>query len=317
MTDKDYYQILGVSKNASQDEIKKAYRKLAMKFHPDRNPEDKTAEGRFKEVSEAYAVLSDPEKRKQYDMFGSEGFQRRYSQEEIFRDFDFGSIFREFGFGGGRGQNIFTQFFQGAGAGPSSFRGRGPTMRGHRPPGFGGEASGFNKGKDLIYELSLSLDEAAKTTEKTITYQAGGRQEKVNVKVPAGVATGKRLRLSGKGEPGPQRGPAGDLFIQIKVLEHPVFRRQGDDLYLTRKIRFSEAAKGTEVEVPTIDDKTLKIKVPAGTQPNARLRLKGHGMPRMNENGRGDCYVQIAVPVPRKLTREQEEAVQKLWEAGL
>ncbi|MFO7785135.1 MAG: DnaJ C-terminal domain-containing protein [Thermodesulfobacteriota bacterium] len=317
MATKDYYQILGIPKSASQAEIKKAYRKLAMKYHPDHNPGDRNAEGRFKEVSEAYAVLSDPEKRKQYDMFGSEGFQRRFSQEEIFRDFDFGSIFREFGFGGGRGQNIFTQFFGGSGAGPSAFRGRGPGMRGNRPPGFGPAGSGFNKGQDLVYELSISLKDAFKTTEKSITYQSGGRQKTVNVKVPAGVATGKRLRLSGKGEPGPHGGPAGDLFIQIRVLEDPVFRREGDDLYLTREIRFSEAVNGTEIEVPTIDDRTLKIKVPPGTQPNARLRLKGHGMPRMNGNGRGDCYVQTAVSVPRKLNRKQEEAVRELSEVGL
>ncbi len=316
MADKDYYQILGISKSASQDEIKKAYRKLAMKYHPDRNPGDRKAEDRFKEVSEAYAVLSDPEKRKQYDMFGSENFQRKFSQEEIFRDFDFGSIFREFGFGGGgRSQNIFTQFFGGPGA--SAFRGRGPTMRRNHPHGFGAQGSGFNKGQDLVYELSLSLRDAAETTEKTITYQSGGRKEKVNVKVPAGVNTGKRLRLSGKGEPGPNGGPAGDLFIQIRVLEDPVFRRQGDDLYLTREIRFSEAVKGTEIEVPTIDDRTLKMKVPPGTQPNARLRLKGHGMPRMNGDGRGNCYVQIAVSVPQKLNRKQEEAVRKMSEVGL
>ncbi len=315
MADKDYYRTLGITKSASQDEIKKAYRKLAMKYHPDKNPGDKNAEDRFKEVSEAYAVLSDPEKRKQYDTFGSEGFQRRFSQEEIFRDFDFGSIFREFGFSGGRGQNIFTQFFGGPGS--SSFRGRGPAMRGNRPQGFGTAGSGFNKGKDLVYELSLSLKDASKTTEKTISYQSAGRQEKINVKVPAGVDTGKRLRLSGKGEPGPHGGPAGDLYIQIRILEDPVFRRQGDDLYLTKEIRFSEAVKGTEIEVPTIDDRTLKMKVPPGTQPNARLRLKGHGMPRMNGGGRGDCYVQIAVSVPQKLDRKQEEALRKLSEVGL
>lgn len=317
MSEKDYYGILGVPKTASQGEIKKAYRKLALKHHPDHNPGDKKAEDRFKEVSEAYAVLSDPEKRKQYDMFGSEGFQRRYSQEEIFRDFDFGSIFREFGFGGGRGQNIFTQFFGGAGAGPSAFRGRGPTMRSNNPWGSSDNGAGFHKGQDLVYELAVSLEDAAKATDKTITYRAGGKQEKVNVKVPAGVSTGKRLRLSGKGEPGPHGGQAGDLFIQIRVLEHPVFRREGDDLSLTREIRLSEAIMGTEIEVPTIDGRTLKTRIPPGTQPNTKLRLKGHGMPRMNGNGSGDCYVQIAVSIPRELNRKQEEAVRNLSEIGL
>jgi curved DNA-binding protein len=314
MAGKDYYQTLGVSRSASQEEIKKSYRKLAMKHHPDRNPGDTVAETRFKEVSEAYAVLSDPEKRKQYDMFGAEGFQNRYSQEDIFRDFDFGSIFREFGFGGGRGQSIFTQFFGGAGA--SAFRGRGPT---HRQGGAGcaGAGSSFNKGQDLIYELSVTLEEAARGTEKTFTYPSHGGREQINVKVPAGVATGKRLRLAGKGEPGSQGGPAGDLFIQIRVADHPVFRRQGDDLYLTREIRFSEAVNGGEIEVTTIDGRTLRMKVPPGTKPNARLRLKGCGMPRMNRDARGDCYVQITVAVPDKLNRKQKEAVRRLAEVGL
>ena len=314
MADRDYYQILGISKSASQDEVKKAYRKLAMKYHPDRNPGDQAAETRFKEVSEAYAVLSDPEKRKQYDMFGAEGFQNRYSQEDIFRDFDFGSIFREFGFGGGRGQNIFTQFFGGSGA--SAFRGRGPTQR-QSPAGFGGAGPAFNKGQDLIYELSVTLEDAARGTEKTFTYPSRSGQERINVRVPAGVATGKRLRLAGKGEPGPHGGPAGDLFIQVRVLDHPVFRRQGDDLYVTREVRFSEAVNGGDVEVTTIDGRTLRMKVPPGTRPNARLRLKGCGMPRMNREGRGDCFVQVTIAVPRKLNRKQKEAVRKLSEVGL
>ena len=314
MPEKHYYQTLGVSENASQEEIKRAYRKLAMQYHPDRNPGNKEAESKFKDVSEAYAVLSDPEKRKQYDTFGAAGFQNRFSQEDIFRDFDFGSIFREFGFRGGQNSNIFTQFF--GGGGPSSFKGRGPTQRQHYGGGFGGQGRGV-KGQDLIYELSLTLEEAAKTTEKTISYASRGKQEQVSVKIPAGVSTGKRLRLSGKGGPGPYGGPAGDMFIQIRVLDHPTFRREGDDLYLSREILFSEAVNGTEVEVPTLDGKTLRLKVPPGTQPNAKLRMKGYGMPRMNGRGKGDAYAQIAVKVPRKLNRKQKEALKKLAEAGL
>lgn len=314
MPEKHYYQTLGVSENASQEDIKKAYRKLAMKYHPDRNPGNQEAEAKFKDVSEAYAVLSDPDKRKQYDTFGAEGFQNRFSQEDIFRDFDFGSIFREFGFRGGQNQNIFTQFFGGPGA--SCFKNRGPTQRQHYGGGFGGQGRGV-KGQDLIYELSLTLEEAAKTTEKTISYRSRGRQEQVSVKIPAGVSTGKRLRLSGKGEPGSYGGPAGDMFIQIRVLDHPTFRREGDDLYLTRKILYSEAVNGTEVEVPTLDGKTLRLKVPSGTQPNARLRMKGYGMPRMSGGGKGDAYIQIAIEVPKKLNRKQKDAIKKLAEAGL
>jgi len=314
MPEKPYYKTLGVSENASQEDIKKAYRKLAMKYHPDRNPGNQEAEAKFKDVSEAYAVLSDPEKRKQYDTFGAEGFQNRFSQEDIFRDFDFGSIFREFGFRGGQNQNIFTQFFGGQGA--SSFKGRGPTQRQHHGGGFGGKARGV-KGQDLIYELSLTLEEAAKTTEKTISYMSHGKQEQVSVKIPAGVSTGKRLRLSGKGEPSPYGGPAGDMFIQIRVLDHPTFRREGNDLYTTREILYSEAVNGTEVEVPTLDGKTLRLKVPSGTQPHARLRMKGYGMPRMNGGGKGDAYVQITVKVPKKLNRKQKDVMKKLAEAGL
>ncbi|MGD8388277.1 MAG: DnaJ C-terminal domain-containing protein [Desulfobacteraceae bacterium] len=314
MAEKQYYKTLGVSENASQEDIKKAYRKLAMKYHPDRNQGNQEAEAKFKDVSEAYAVLSDPEKRKQYDTFGAEGFQNRFSQEDIFRDFDFGSIFREFGFRGGQNPNIFTQFFGGQGA--SSFKGRGPTQRQHYGGGFGGKGRSV-KGQDLIYELSLTLEEAARTTEKTISYASHGKQEQVSVKIPAGVSTGKRLRLSGKGEPSPYGGPAGDMFIQIRVLDHPTFRREGNDLYMTREILYSEAVNGTEVEVPTLDGKTLRLKVPSGTQPHARLRMKGYGMPRMNGGGKGDAYVQITVKVPKKLNRKQKDVMKKLAEAGL
>jgi curved DNA-binding protein len=313
MPDKNYYKTLGVAESASQEEIKKAYRKMAMKYHPDRNKGDKGAEAKFKEVSEAYAVLSDPEKRKQYDTFGAEGFQNRYSQEDIFRDFDFGSIFREFGFGGGRGENVFTQFF--GGAGPNYFKGRGPTQR-QTQGGFSRQGHGM-KGQDLVYELSLSLEDAARNTDKKISFSSNGRNQELNVKIPAGVASGKRLRISGKGEAGWNGGPPGDLFIQIRVLDHPVFDRQGDDLHLVKEIRFSEAVNGSEIEVPTISGKTLRMKVPPGTQPQAKLRLKGHGMPRMNGDGHGDAYVRISIAVPRKLNKKQKEAVKKLAEAGL
>ncbi len=314
MAQKDYYSILGLSKSASQEEIKKAYRRLAMKYHPDHNPGDKDAEARFKNISEAYAVLSDPEKRRQYDTFGSEGFQHRYSQEDIFRDFDFGSIFREFGFGtGGRGESIFTQFFGGAGS--DYFRGRGPTRR-QRPGAYGGPSGGM-KGQDLVYELAITLEEAATGAEKSVTYHTQGTPQSVQVRVPPGVATGKRLRIAGKGGSGALGGAAGDLYIQVRVLDHPVFSRQGDDLYMTKEVRYSEAVLGTEIEVPTIYGSTLRMKVPAGSQPNAKLRLKGYGMPRMNGAGRGDAYVRISVSVAKKLNRKQKEAVKKLSEVGL
>jgi curved DNA-binding protein len=311
MSGRDYYKILGVQKSASAGDLKKAYRKLAMKYHPDRNTGDKGAEARFKEINEAYAVLSNPEKRKQYDMFGAEGFEKRFTQEEIFRDFDLGSIFREFGFGsasGNHSQNIFSQFFNGTGH----------QTRGRSSP-FGACSTGQQaaRGRDLVYELTLTLEEAAATTSKMVTYQMDGRQETVSVKIPAGIATGKKLRLPSKGEQGTRGGPRGDLYVQMRVLDHPIFRREGDDLYLEKEIRFSEAIAGTEVDVPTIDGKTLRLKIPAGAQCNAKFRLRGYGMPRMDGSGRGDAYAQVLVLVPQKLTKKQKGLIEEMKEAGL
>lgn len=317
MPGKDYYEKLGVSKSATPEEIKKAYRKLALKYHPDHNKGDKAAEAKFKDLSEAYAVLSDPEKKKQYDMFGAEGFQNRFSQEDIFRGFDFGSIFSEFGFGGGgRTQNIFSQMFGGMG---------GPGQRHYRSGGtpFGSSAGGFQgyaqstKGQDLLYELNVTLEELAQATNKIISYQIDGRQETVSVKIPSGIPAGRKLRLRGKGQAGPRGGAAGDLYVKINVLEHPVFRRENDDLYLKQIISFSNAVLGTEIEVPTIDKKLLKLRVPPGTQNNAKFRLKGYGLPHMNGQGRGDAYAEIIIEIPKKLNKKQKAIVQSLKKEGL
>lgn len=310
MAGKDYYKILGVSKNASQEEIKKAYRRLALKYHPDRNKGNKEAEERFKEINEAYAVLSDPEKRRQYDMLGAEGFQRRFTQEDIFRGFDFESIFRDFGFGfGGRVRDIFSELFGDLGRTTYHFRSSpfGRTEYTHQ---------GI-KGKDLIYELPLTLEEVAKGTKKTITYIAGGRQESISVNIPAGVRDGQKLRVRGKGEPGLYGGPRGDLYVQVKILDHPVFRREGDDLFFKQKIKFSDAVFGTEVEIPTIYGKRLKLKIPPGTQSNSKLRIKGYGLPKANGREKGDEYVEIIIDIPKTLTKEQKEAVAELKKVGL
>jgi curved DNA-binding protein len=320
MANKDYYRILGVSKSASAVDIKKAYRKLAMKYHPDRNKDNKAAEERFKEISEAYAVLSDPEKRKQYDMFGAEGFQQRYSQEDIFRSFDFGDVFKEFGLGDlggwkrGAGSSIFSNLFSGAG--------RRPRYRTKADPfssfftDYGDGATGL-KGQDLIYELPVHLEDIVKTHEKTISYNVGGVHQQIRVKIPAGIADGKRLRLAGKGQPGQAGGPAGDLYIKIKVLNHPIFQRQGNDLYMDREVQFSEAVLGTKIEVPTVDGKRLSLNVPAGTQSGSKLRLRGYGMPSMDGGGRGDAYVKINVAVPKKLSSRQKALVEELRDLDL
>ncbi len=304
MAVKDYYKILGVPRNATQEEIKKAYRKLALKYHPDRNKGNKEAEEKFKEINEAYAVLSDPEKRRQYDMLGAEGFQKKFSQEDIFRGFDFESILRDFGIGfGGRVRDIFSDLLGEFGFGHSPFK---EETYAHRQI----------KGRDLIYELPLSLEEAAKGTKKTISFNTGGRQETISINIPAGVRDGQKLRVRGKGEPGPYGGPRGDLYVQIRLMEHPLFRREGDDLFYKKRIKFSDAVFGTEIEVPTIYGKKLKLKVPPGTQSGSKLRIRGYGLPKPNGR-KGDMYVEILVDVPKTLTKEQEEAVKALRKVGL
>ena len=316
MSGKDYYKILGVSKSASAEEIKKAYRKSAMKYHPDRNKGDKKAEAMFKDVSEAYAVLGDKEKRKQYDTFGSEGFQSRFSQEDIFRDFDFGSIFSEFGIGGGRrNQNIFNQFFRNTGQ--SNFRGRGANFGGSTFGNFGGRPQAI-KGKDLVYELRLTLEDVFSDSERVVSYQSKpGTNDQVSVKIPAGITDNKKLRLKGKGQEGYNGGPKGDLFIQVKILDHTIFKREGDDLTLKKDIKYSEAVLGSEIEVTTIDKKTLRLKIPPGTQNNARLRLKGYGMPHMGQKGRGDAYALINIVVPKELNKKQKALLEEISKAGL
>jgi len=320
MPNKDYYKILGLNKSTSPEDIKKAYRKLAMKYHPDRNKSNKAAEEKFKEISEAYAVLSDSEKKKQYDMFGAEGFQQRYSQDDIFSNFDFSNIFKEFGFGNiggwkrGGGSGIFNHIFSGASR--RSSYGAQSDPYSSIFTNFGGRTGAF-KGQDVIYELPLHLQDIIKTEQKTISYNLGGINQQIKVKIPAGIADGKKLRLAGKGQPGPEGGPSGDLYIKIKILDHPIFHREGDDLYINREIKFSEAALGTKIEVPTIDGKRLSLKIPTGTQSGSKMRLRGHGMPRMNGGGRGDEYVKINVAVPKKLNKKQKVLLEELKNLGL
>ena len=302
MSETDYYKILGVNKNAAEVEIKKAYRKLAMKYHPDHAKGDKDAEAKFKQISEAYAVLSDKEKRKNYDAFGSTGFRQRYSQEDIFRGFDFTDILKEFGFGG-------TNRCPG---------GRSFSFGGESP--FGNQArqrQTMIKGSDFVYELPLTLLEVATGTSKTVQFNRAGHTEKITVKIPKGMVTGKKLRLAGKGGPGPYGGPPGDLYILSKVYDDPAFTVKGYDLYTNTEIKMSQAILGTSISVPTIAYKKLSVKIPPGTKHKTMMRLSGHGLPYMKGKGKGDLYVIIKVNIPKKLSTKQKKLIEELADTGL
>ncbi len=312
MADMDYYQILGVSRDATQDEIKKAYRKLALKYHPDKAKGDKQqAEEKFKQISEAYAVLSNPEKRQEYDQYGSQAFKQKFSQEDIFRGFDFSDMF-----GGGLDEGIFSRLFGGLGGGRARGRTRVFTFGGG-PEGFGQQPQAPMKGQDLQVEMPITLHEMAFGAEKVVSFTHDGRVEKIAVKIPPGTLPGKRLRLSGKGNPGPLGGPPGDLYVKLLEVQHPVFKREGSDLYVDRRIKFTEAALGTKVTVPTLDGKTMSLKVPPGTHSHTKMRLKNYGLPSANGKTRGDQFVRIIVETPASLNKKQKALLEELAKEGL
>jgi molecular chaperone DnaJ len=351
MSKRDYYEILGVARTANDTEIKAAYRKLAIQHHPDKNPDDHTAEEKFKEAAEAYSVLSDAQKRAAYDRFGHSaagagasgaGFNAA-SMEDIFDLFGFGDMF------GGGGQRA------------------------------GGRRSTAQRGADLRYDLEITLEEAAtgkeeklriprlekcdecagKGTEKgsepetCITcsgsgqsrYQQGffsvmrtcpncsgtgriiknpckschgaGRVEKektLEIKIPAGVETGSRLRINGEGESGTGGGQTGDLYVVIHVAEHEMFERQGANLYVAHPVTFAQAALGAEIKVKTLDGKEEDLKIPAGTQTGTVFRVKNQGMPALGGRGKGDMFVAVTLITPKSLTKEQRKLLEQLAE---
>lgn len=287
----DYYTTLGVDKNADAATIKKAYRKLAQKYHPDRNPDDKSAEEKFKQITEAYAVLSDTEKRRQYDQFGSSGFHQRYSQEDIFRNMDFGDIFGSFG-----GDDLFSQLFGGAGR----------PRNGRR----------MAKGQDFSMQINIPFQLAIKGGERRIDYRNNGRVEQIKVRIPPGIESGSKLRVAGKGGASQSGGPSGDLFLQIEVDADPLFTREGNDLLVRVEVPFSGICFGTSVEVPTLDS-PKRVKVPAGLQPGQKIRLRGFGVAASGRKPAGDLYAVIQVAVPKTLTDEQKALIKKLQETGL
>ena len=346
---KDYYEILGVAKTATPDEIRGAFRKLALKFHPDRNPGDKEAEKKFKQISQAYDVLSDDEKRKQYDRFGQEGL-RGYATRD-FEGASFEDIFRSFGdiFGGEGG---FGDFFN--------------VGRGRRGP---------RQGTSLRVEIEIDFLEAARGTEKKIDLwreelcktcsgsgskpgkspetcrSCGGRgvvmqsagffsvqrtcptcggegkritdpcetcrgrgtqrtKREITVKIPAGTDDSTRMRVAGEGEPSRDGGPPGDLYVDVFVRSHEFFKRDGADLQCEIPITYAQAAMGAEIEVPTIEGRA-KLKVPRGTTSHSVFRIRGEGLPHVNSRSRGDLFVRVVIQVPSKLTKRQEELLQE------
>ena len=331
MAGKDYYQILGVSRSASEEEIKKAYRRLARKYHPDVNPGDKEMEERFKEISEAYSVISDAEKRRQYDLGGSERFQgfsqgfdpfSAYARSgagspgsqgfQGFR-FDFGDL----GGGGSGLGDIFQEVFSGkSGSGPFRNRNR--------------------QGEDLEYSLELGLEEAASgiTTRINLAREAscpaclssGGQgnkpcpqcgglgrvnqPENIQVRIPAGVNEGSRIRVPGKGNEGSSGGPPGDLFLLIRMRPHPSFERQGRDLHLEVPISLSEAIFGAKIEVPTVGG-SVKMTIPPGTSSGQQFRLRGYGMPDTKKGSRGDQLVRVKIVLPSKLDEKSKELIRE------
>ncbi|MCX5895720.1 MAG: DnaJ domain-containing protein [Proteobacteria bacterium] len=316
----DYYKILGVSRTATESEIKKVYRKLALQYHPDRNPGDKKSEEHFKKINEAYAVLSDKEKRAQYDRFGSAGFHQRYTQEDIFRGFDVGDLFKDMGYGS---EDIFSRIFSNGRRGPGSGPGFGGRTRGggvnmedlFGGGGFGQQQADAPQGRDLTMDLAIDFMEAVNGCEKKIAYIVDGKRNEITVKIPRGISSGQKLRLAGKGEHGMSQA-AGDLFVTIQVKDHPLFKREGNDVIIEQKIKLTEALLGTTIEVPTLNG-TKSVKVPAGVQSQTRLRLKGCGIPHFKGGGQGDAYVKIIFSIPKHLTPHQKKLIESLAEEGL
>lgn len=304
---KDFYAALGVPKDASEDQIKKAYRKLARTYHPDKNPGDEAAERKFKDMGEAYAVLSDPEERKQYDAIRAMGGG--------------GARFSAGGTGGGGFEDVFSSMFSGA-TGPSGGSqrtsaggfedilsgmfgggGAGPFGGGGGGSSFGGFGRRAQKGADEVASTSISLAQAVAGA----TVQVTSRGKRFNARVPAGVRDGQKIRLRGKGEPGQLGGDAGDLIITISVEKHPVFELSGKNVKMTLPVSFSEAALGAEVEMPTVDGDTVTMKVPAGSSSGTTLRVRGRGV--KGKGAAGDMLVTLNIVVPKKLSKDAKDAV--------
>ena len=307
--DRDYYEVLGVPRTASQKEIKSAFRMLARKYHPDVNPSDAGASEKFKEINEAHEVLGDPEKRKKYDDLGPEwkqyeaweaagrpggrpfGSSGRVDYRTVSPD-DLNDLFGS--------DSPFSDFFH-------DLYGRGARTRGR-----GGAPFDNLPGEDVEAETTITLEEAYRGTERTVELQTPQGSRRVQVRIPPGIGDGARVRAAGQGTAGRDGGRPGDLFIRVHVLPHPTFRRQGDDLFARVQVPLDVALLGGEVMVPTLKGTGVSLKVPPETQNGTRLRLRGLGMPRLRGGGNGDLYAEVDVRLPVPLTPELRELVQKL-----
>ncbi len=360
MADKrDYYEILGVDRDADQKTIKKAYRKLAMKYHPDVNHEEGAAD-KFKELSEAYGVLSDEDKRKRYDQFGHAGMDG-FSQEDIFNNINFEDIFRGFGFGGSSAnQSGFGSIFDlfGFGGGPQGQRAQGddrvqsvditleevatgvkkdikvkhkkacPKCNGSRAePGSSSNTCPTCNGTGQVKQVQntplgqfatvspcSNCNGEGQVIEHPCTECRGkgvkSTTNSITINIPAGVETGTKLRVANEGDDGPNGIPPGDLYINIRVLKHKLFRREGPDLYYDLPISYVQACLGSKIEIPTIDG-TADLNIPAGTQSESTFRLKGEGIKHINWNGKGNLYVNVKVVVPKKISEKQKKLLKE------
>lgn len=298
MPSKDYYDTLGVSKTATADEIRKAHKKLAKKYHPDANQDDKEAERKFKEVQEAYDVLSDEEKRKTYDRFGSAAFEPGAG----FPGGHPGQAggFRWSGPGGGGGPVDLESLFGAGGFDPSSLFG-------------GGRGRGrARKGEDVEVAIDIPFTVAVQGGGHEVAMDRGGKVERVSVKIPPGVDTGAVIRLAGQGEPGVGGGPAGDLRLTVRVASHPWFRREGTNLLVDVPVTFSEAALGGKVDVPTLDEGRVVVTVPPSTSSGAKLRLREKGVLDRQTGKRGDLFAVLKVVPPTPLTDKARELLAAL-----
>lgn len=286
MSKRDYYEVLGVSKNASDDEIKKAYRKLAVKYHPDKNPGDKAAEEKFKEASEAHEVLSDKQKRARYDQFGHAGVGGSGPSGSPFGNgqFNFNGQAFNFDFGGGGFEDILGSIF-----------------------GFGSHNRRPSRGADYQTSVVISFEEAIFGTTREVP--ADGKSLKI--KIPAGIDDGMSIRLAGKGGPAPSGGTKGDLYVQIRVKPHKRLTREGSIILSEEVIPMADAALGTEIDVETVDG-VVRMKIPAGTQSGTPFKLSAHGVPLMSASGdRGPHIVTVLVETPKNLSRRQKELLEE------